>query len=315
MPIKHAFTCAIADDPAAAAAGDILPSHWNADLVIVNGVDYPTETPEQPAADRLRQYGKKLAGRMMAAFKSSTEADQLLQTYIGDGQVAFWSGNNGSTSLSAFGAIAGTTAGTATNGNLALTSKVQSLNAVEFLVNTAATTAVASWRFTAAQWVRGNNIGGGFFFHQRCAPATGCSNTSMRFFMGMRQATAAPTDVNPSTIVHCIGFGWDDTDTNCQIFTNDGTGTAAKTDMGASWPVPVSDRSVMYDVFIFAPPNTSSVFVAVVNLVTGETYSGEFSTDIPPQTTYLAPATYASVGGVSSVVGIRFSSCYLEAFS
>lgn len=314
MSINHGFVCAVADDPAAAAAGQVLPSHWNAPLVISNGIDFPAESPAQPPANQLRVYGKKLAGRMLAAFKSALEIDQLLQNYIGDGQTAFWCGNTGSTSLSQYGAIAGTSAGTATNGNVALTSKVQSLNAVEFLITTAATTAVASWRFTAAQWVRGNNIGGGFFFHMRVAPATGASNTSQRFWAGMRQNTAAPTDVNPSTAVHCIGFGWDDADANCQVFTNDGTGAATKIDMGASWPVPVADRAAMFDVFIFAPPNSSSVFVAVVNLVTGASYSGEFSTDIPPQTTYLAPSTYASVGGVSSVVGIRFASCYLEAY-
>lgn len=32
IEIKHAFTCAVADDPVSAAAGKILPSHWNAAL-------------------------------------------------------------------------------------------------------------------------------------------------------------------------------------------------------------------------------------------------------------------------------------------
>jgi hypothetical protein len=32
ISIKHAFQSAIADDPTAAAAGDVLPSHWNASL-------------------------------------------------------------------------------------------------------------------------------------------------------------------------------------------------------------------------------------------------------------------------------------------
>jgi hypothetical protein len=31
MGIKHTFTCGIGDDPNAAAAGEVLPSHWNAD--------------------------------------------------------------------------------------------------------------------------------------------------------------------------------------------------------------------------------------------------------------------------------------------
>lgn len=32
VQVKHAFTCAIADDAAAQAAGEVLPSHWNAAL-------------------------------------------------------------------------------------------------------------------------------------------------------------------------------------------------------------------------------------------------------------------------------------------
>lgn len=315
MPLKHAFTCAIADDSADAAAGKVVPSNWNADHTVLNGVDFPAEAPAQPSADNMRLYGKKLASRMMAAFKSLLEVDQLLQTYVGDGQTSLWLANNGTTSLTTIAASTPTTAGTATNGNIALTSKVQSINAVEFLVTTAATTAVASFRYTAPQWVRGNTVGGGFFFHMRCAPATGASNTSMRYFMGMRQATAAPTDVEPSTTVHCIGFGWDSADANCQIFTNDGTGTATKTDLGASWPVPVTDRAAMYDLFIFAPPNNSNVYVTVIDLADGKAYSNSFSADIPPQTTYLTPTSYASVGGVSSVVGIRFASCFIEALT
>lgn len=314
MSIIHAFNCALSDDPESVAGGDILPSHWNAPLVISDGVDFPDETTTAttPTLDVAKTYGKKLAGRMMLAYKNKHGIDTLIQPYQGDGQITMWQANHGSTSLSAYGAIAGTNAGTATNANMALTSKVQSINAVELLVTTAATTAIASWRFSAAQWVRGNGVSGGFFFHMRCAPATGASNTSQRFFMGMRNSTSSFTDVDPSTMVNCIGFGWDAGDANCQFFSNDASGTATKTDLGASWPVPVTDRAAMYDVMIYASPNTSSVFIYVKNLATGLEATAELSTDIPAQTTYLTPGTYASVGGVSSVVGIRFSSCYLQ---
>ena len=36
MPVTHTFVSAIADDPASAAAGEVLPSHWNASHVINN---------------------------------------------------------------------------------------------------------------------------------------------------------------------------------------------------------------------------------------------------------------------------------------
>lgn len=311
MTLKHSTVAPGVDS----GDGKLSKNAWDEDHVINNGLEFPAETPTQPEGDKLKMYGKKLAGRMMSAFKSSNEVDQLLQTYIGDGQISMWSGNNGSSSFTNYGAIAGSTQGTPNNANIALTSKVQSITAVEVLQVSLTTSNIASWRFTAPQWVRGNNVGGGFFFHMRNAPATGCSNTAMRFFMGMRQSLSLPADAEPSSYTNIIGFGWDSADEKCQIFTNDGSGAATKTDMGASWPVPVTDRSVMYDVFIFAPPNTSSIFVTVINIANGATYSGEFSTDIPAQTTYLGPLTYTSVGGVSAVSGIRFASCFLQAFS
>ena len=36
MPVTHTFVSAIADDPASAAAGEVLPSHWNASHIINN---------------------------------------------------------------------------------------------------------------------------------------------------------------------------------------------------------------------------------------------------------------------------------------
>lgn len=308
MGLKHTTQATGTND----AGKQVSVNAWNEDHTITDGVDFPAENPAQPTADKLRVYGRKLAGRMMLAFKNKHGIDTLIQPYQGDGQIAMWQANHGSTSLSAYGAIAGTNAGTATNANMGLSSKVQSINAVELLVTTAATTALASWRFTAAQWVRGNSVSGGFFFHMRNAPATGASNTSQRFFIGMRGATGSFTDVDPSTMLNCIGFGWDSADANCQFIHNDASGVATKIDLGAGWEVPVTDRAAMYDVMIYAPPNNSSVFIYVKNLATGLEATAELSIDLPTQTTYLTPGTYASVGGVSSVVGIRFASCYLQ---
>lgn len=39
LTVKHPFTSAIADDPTAAAAGQVLPSHWNANHTVTGSVD------------------------------------------------------------------------------------------------------------------------------------------------------------------------------------------------------------------------------------------------------------------------------------
>lgn len=44
MAITHPFVCAIADDAAAAAAGEVVPSNWNADHAVTNLTLTPTHT-------------------------------------------------------------------------------------------------------------------------------------------------------------------------------------------------------------------------------------------------------------------------------
>jgi len=45
---------------------------------------------------------------------------------------------------------------------------------------------------------------------------------------------------------------------------------------------------------------------------TGATASGTINTNMPTNTTLLAPRGWMSVGGTSSVIGIALMSCYLE---
>jgi membrane-associated PAP2 superfamily phosphatase len=50
----------------------------------------------------------------------------------------------------------------------------------------------------------------------------------------------------------------------------------------------------------------------VTDLVSGAVAVGTVTTDLPATTLLLAPWSYVSVGGVSSVVGMMASSLYLE---
>lgn len=43
LSVTHSFTSAIADDPTAAAAGEVLPSHWNAAHTLTGQVDLTTQ--------------------------------------------------------------------------------------------------------------------------------------------------------------------------------------------------------------------------------------------------------------------------------
>jgi hypothetical protein len=135
-------------------------------------------------------------------------------------------------------------------------------------------------------------------------PSTGVTNSSHRFFMGLIESFGG-TDVNPSTQIRMVGIGYDAADTQVQVMYNDGSGTATKVALGASFPKPNADRAFTYRLRLYSPPgSTQSVSYEVTYRETGAVATGTITTDIPATTDRLQPLIYAGVGGVSSVVGI-----------
>jgi hypothetical protein len=146
----------------------------------------------------------------------------------------------------------------------------------------------------------------------RWGAATGVATATNRAFVGMANTTAAPTDVEPSSITNMCGMGWDAADTNIQ-FMHRGTGAVTKIDLGASFPVPTTDRTKSYEVAIFSPPGTTqSLQYEVSDLGTGAKATGTITTNLPTTSTLLAPRGWMSVGGTSSVIGIAIMGLYLE---
>lgn len=226
---------------------------------------------------------------------------------------AYWTAvGGGSTSGTSSVAWAHASAGTATAATFNMTTKYNSYGRLEYLVTTASTTAVA--------YIRSNNFcaigvsgyaSSGFNVSFRGGPATGVTTSTSRFWMGLKPA-GNPTDVNPSTYTDMVGLGYDAADTNLQMMTNNASGTATKTDLGASFPVPTTDRSVLYWLTMSCDPAGSSIAYTVKELVGGATTSGTLSTDLPTATTAIGPHIYSSVGGTSSVVGIAVLDVYME---
>jgi hypothetical protein len=208
-----------------------------------------------------------------------------------------------------------TAVGTATLVNVATTNKLTMTPAHEWLVTTASTSAIAGFRAgNLLVTVGGASAGlGGFLYVHRWYPATGVATTTNRAFSGLANATAAPTDVQPSTIINGVWMGWDAADTNVQMMHNDGAGTATKIDLGASFPVPTTDRAIQYELSLYSPRGTTqTIYYLVTDLTGGATASGTISTDMPSTTTLLTPRAWMSVGGTSSVIGYGFNSLYLD---
>lgn len=274
--------------------------------------EFETADPATPGSGA-RLFSRVVGGRRLPAYVGPSGIDSSLQPFLARNGIAGAFPNGNSTTLT-YLRLALTATGTATAANVATSSLHASMKRLDYLVTTAATTAVAGFRSTAAQVFRGATAGiGGFHYVCRWAPATGQATATSRAWCGLRASASAPTDVEPSSNVNAIGMGWDAADSNVQIMHNDGSGTATKVDLGASFPVSTTDRAKVYELALFAVPGTTEVAWQVTDLTTGAIATGTItSADMPSQTTLLAPVAYCSAGGTSSVIGVTLFGLYIE---
>jgi hypothetical protein len=271
-------------------------------------------TPAAPAADGLKLFGRKVGGRMMPAFMGPSGLDSSLQPSFARNKMGLFmpAGNGGADSQTG---LVVTALGTATAENVGTSNLHNYMRRRSWRITTASTTAVAGLRGGAVQWTLGGTAAGlgGFHLVWRWGPATGVATATHRAFVGMRNSTAAPTDVNPSTLTNLCGMGYDAGDTNIQFMHSDGAGAATKIDRGASFPKPNVDLTSVYEIALFSPPGTTQILgYEVTNLVSGAVATGTITTDIPSTSTLLNPYGYISVGGTSSVIGFATMGLYIE---
>jgi hypothetical protein len=270
--------------------------------------------PTAPATGGVKLFGLNMAGRSVPAMLREAGRATALQASMAETRLSWWSasGNGQTDTQSSF--VAGST-GTSTAVNVATTNFRSRMRWREWLQTTASTTAVVGFRGGAMQYSVGSNIAdtGGFFLAIIFSPATGVTNASHRLFVGMQPNVSAPTDVNPSTLLNICGIGYDAADTQIQFMHNDGTGAATKIALGASFPKPNADRTKAYRLFLYSPPGTTqSLSYLLRDLETGAEATGTVTTDLPAATTFLGLNCYASVGGVSSVVGFAVAQMIIE---
>lgn len=307
MPITHSK---VSSRPDGTDSSLIQPSDWNDDHVIDILTLPATETPSLPPADNVNIFGRNVGGRMMPAMIDPSGLDTTLQPLIGRNSVSSWIAAGNNTIVNVLGAASALAAtGTATAALYALTNIHTKFKRIDYLVTTAAPTAVAGARSSTTMWSRDT----GFQFIMRGSPATGQSTTSTtgRFWMGMANTTAAPTDVAPSTQTLCVGCGFEGTDTTMFMYVNDASGTCTRVAL-TGIPRYTTDRATMFELALFAAPGSSSIRYEVTDLSTMTRVRGELTTDLPLLSTLLAPRIWASVGGTSSVIGVTLVNLYLE---
>jgi hypothetical protein len=263
--------------------------------------------PPPPPAGKAAIYARSRAGAPWIDVMRPSGRDFPLQPHFGVNRIANWSPSTGTTINSEGLPI--TSVGTVSTPALAATNLATSMRRWR-LTSAAVVDSVADQRSAGWACWRGNAAGlGGWTFVTRLSLTT-LQATGMGFF-GLYGSTAAlATTLTLAAVVNCIGIGFQrGTHTRWQLVANDGTGAPTQTDMGASFAIATGGVLTLY---IAAPPNGSSVWVRVVDEVSGAVFEQEISADLPAATQFLSPRLFLNTGATAAAVAYDCTGVYVE---
>ena len=195
---------------------------------------------------------------------------------------------------------------------------------IAWVVSTAATSAIACWRFNANTYyvcAGGGSYYAGltamFMFGPERGQAASTAGT-LRAFAGFTNSAAAASDANPSAATASIvGVGCDSTDTNYQIIYRASSGAGAiKVDTGI--PKAFSDDDKIFQL-ILENDRLGGGMKVIFRELGYASYNNVFTYTIPAgglpaNSVLMSPRAYYSVGGTNSVIGINMFKFYSEQY-
>jgi hypothetical protein len=210
----------------------------------------------------------------------------------------------------------GTLQGTATAVAVSTTSMQTKKTRLKIGVSTPAANGVCGYRSTSAF----NIIDMGWRFCVGFGVSDTSLNTGARQFYGMTSATTLlgiSSTVTVESLTNIVGIGSDASDTNLQVFHNDGTGTATKIDLGANFPANRTG-SAATDFFVFElynPFNSMTVYYKVTSLENNVTVEGSITTNLPNDTTPITMQAVRTSGATSNACSFDISQLTLNCLS
>lgn len=269
-----------------------------------------TPNPTVPSDSYGTIFIKKIAGRAMAAQIGPSGLDTTLQANLGGNKVAMWMPPGGSTTVpGVFGMAALTATGTATARPVTATNLLTRMTRLGY-VSAATAGSLAGAREAVAKFTTGAGPGlGGFFARYRFGVSDAATVAGARMFVGLDALTAAPTNIDPSTKVNCLGVGQIGTSDNLHIIRGNAT---AKTpiDLGANFPANTNVDA--YELNLFAPP-AGGCYWQVRRLNTTFEATGFLpSTEIPIATQLLCHQLWRCNNTTALAVGLDVCGIYIE---
>jgi hypothetical protein len=268
------------------------------DFTTINNTKYPTTQAVENQID----------AKLVAENYWTVKSDEIARGYRAQ--------HNSTTVLSENIAV-GTLQGTATAVAVSNTSIQTKKTRLKIGVSTPATNGLCSYRSTSAF----NIVRVGFRMCVAfCVSDTGY-NSGARQFYGMTASTSSlglSSTVTVESLLNIIGIGSDASDTNLQIFHNDGSGTATKIDLGSNFPANRTSGTVATDFFIFEiynPFNSNTVYYKAVSLENDFIVEGSISTNLPSDTTPITLQAIRTSGSSSNACSFDISQLTLNCLS
>jgi hypothetical protein len=268
------------------------------DFSVINNTKYPTTQAVENQID----------AKLVAENYWTVKSDEIARGYRAQ---------HNSTTVLAENIATGTLLGTAVAVSVTTASIQEKKTRLRIRVSTPATNGFCGYRSTSAF----NFINIGF----RMCVAFGVSdtgyNSGARQFYGMTASTASlglSSTVQVESLLNIIGIGSDATDTNLQIFHNDGSGTATKIDLGSDFPANRTSGAVATDFFVFEiynPFNSNTVYYKVISLENNVIVEGSITSDLPNDTTPITIQACRTSGSSSNACSFDISQLTLNCLS
>lgn len=266
-----------------------------------------TSTPAAPATGKLGLYARIRAGQPVLEVQRPIGRDFTVQPHIGLVRSLRWMPSNG-TAITTEGSTL-TSVGTVSTPAITATTLLGSMRRFR-LTSATVVDSVADVRSPNFACFRGAAAGlGGFNFIARLS-LQALQITGMGFFGLHNSAAAFATTTALSSIVSAIGIGYQrGTHTNWQLVTNDAAGAPTLTDMGASFAIATGG---VLTLTIAAVPNAASIWVRVLDDISGAVFEQEVTADLVPATTLLSPRMFMNNGATAVAVAFECSGLHIE---
>lgn len=308
MGLKHSHKATGTNN----SGSQVSVDRWNEDHVIDGAVNFPnTPSPTTPSADMVAVFGRKIAGRMMLAQVGPSGLDTTYQPNLGGNKCALWMPPGGATTVpGVFGMAALMALGTATARAVAVTNLLTRMTRLGY-VSAGTAAALCDAREAVAKYTVGaGGLLGGFFHCCRFGVSDAATVAGARMFVGLSASTAAPTNVNPSTLLNCIGVGQIDGSTNLHIIWG-GASANAPIDLGPLFPANTLSADV-YELDLFAPSAGGVIHWEVRRLNTGDFAAGSLVTGLPLGTMLLYHQIWRTNNATALAVGIDICGIMIE---